>query len=210
MWTTLWKWLTGHQETTMNNDVRDARSIVAELEAEYDAITARVMAGEASLADYGRRGPCLSELTAAREASAALESRQQRAAQAERGADLVARLDATLLEIGECVPRLQLACIDLKRLVGECYSGGLPPDAPANLDELLGLRADFADVLLRALSEAAQGSDFYYAAPGERPQRPKLHRDNRVVQVGRAELPPGASGIVNSLTGQVTVGAPTE
>jgi hypothetical protein len=192
------------------DELQRARARLNTLEGEWQELSTRIVQGDAGAEDFTRRQTLLSELTAARDAAAALESRQTRAAQLERSTDLRVRLDETMSEIGELVPRLELACVDLRALVQEIYVTGLPPGGSDNIAEVLGVPADFGDRMLRALAEAAPGVEWDYPLPGERPRRPNLRVDRRVVQVGRAELPPGASGVVNSFTGEVIVGAPTE
>jgi hypothetical protein len=217
MWQSLMRLLTGRKEMTMhNNDLSAARSMLAELAAELDAINARVAAGDATLHDHQRRAPCLAELQAAREACAALEDRQLRSAQRTEEDDFRQRVAACMEELAELYPRMVFCLADMERLANEAhgvpFSRATAPDSVADL--FGGLPPAFAANVLRALRESAPDIDWDYscAAPAAirtKSKPPTRRPDRRVIQLGRQELPPGASGGI-PLTGETWVGAPPE
>jgi hypothetical protein len=209
MWDTI-KRLTGLTTggETMTHDVEAARARLAEQEGQWAALTARITDGTATPQDFEDRQGLLSRVQAAREAVEALETRERRAAMAVRDADLRGRIDATSREVATLIGRLQLALVDLRALESEIYSGGLSHGGL--IEDITGLPSGFGESMLRAITTAAPDMLWPHPLPGAPDERAAKCQDRRVVQVGRAELPPGASGVVNSFTGEVIVGAPTE
>jgi hypothetical protein len=214
MWTTITRLFSRTTpRTTMQSELTSARATLAELTTAWDALTARIEAGSASAEDFAERPWLQSRLQGAREAVEALQTRATRHEHEAAGADVMRRIDAVLLELGETVPKLMSACAGFNNIVAEIHRGvPLPPGASQEVRQLLGgLPVDFGHAVLRAIDQAAPDVTWHVdAAFGGQARKPERRRDDRVAYVGRAELPPNASGITNSVTGRVTIGSPPE
>jgi hypothetical protein len=194
------------------HDLNDARGRLAELESEWAALTARITAGTAGPEDYETRSGLQSRVQAAREAAADAETRVQRTAHQQREAELMQRVEGTRREVGRLVPQLLIALAGMRLVVEDVYRVGTPDGGP--VDELLGVPASFAEDVQRAIARAAPNTEWDWSVTGPGAKAvgdpPTIRPDNRYVSLGRAELPPGATGIVNVVTGEVHVGAPGE
>jgi hypothetical protein len=196
--------------TTMTNDVEAARARLDELQGQLNAIETRIRDGEASPQDFEDRPTLLARVQGAREACGAAEGRESRNVHRTQEDDFRRRVAECMDTLAELFPRMTFCLTDLQRLAMEAHEIPFSAStAPAAISDLFnGLPSDFAGNMLRVMREAAPGVEWHYAMPGERHQRPTLRRDNRVVQLGRAELPPNSSGIVNMGTGEVVMNAP--
>jgi hypothetical protein len=195
------------------HNVEAARARLAELEAEWDALTQRIEDGSAGPEDFEGRGPLLTRLTGAREALEACEGRVRRAAQQTTEEDFRRRVDEAMDELAQLWPRMLFTLTDIEQLWQEAHNVPFKRgSAPASVGALFNdLPNGFATTMLRTMREVGAGMDWDYASAAPeviraKSARPVRRTDNRVVQVGRAELPPGASGITNSVTGTVHVG----
>jgi hypothetical protein len=214
MWDTI-KRLTGRPtgERTMENDLQSARARLVEIEAQWAALTERIQDGSASPQDYEDRPGLLSRVQAAREALEAVEGRVRRAAQQTTEEDFRRRVDEAMDELADVWPRMLFTLTDIEQLWQEAHNVPFKRgSAPASVGALFNdLPNGFATTMLRTMREVGAGMDWDYASAAPeviraKSARPVRRTDNRVVQVGKAELPPGASGIVNSFTGEVHVG----
>jgi hypothetical protein len=198
---------------TAQNDLVAARERLAALDKEWEALTGRITSGEATPEDYEGRPGLLSRIQGAREAVAAAETRAQRLSHHERTAEVMERVEQVRLDLGRLVPELLMALTDMELLVQDIYSVGTADGG--SVDELLGVPVSFAGDLSRAITKAAPNTIWDYSGIGHSPkppEPPKLRKPGMVTVrdlFHEARLPPGASGITNSVTGEVhIVGAP--
>jgi hypothetical protein len=222
-WNALMKRLgrTFKRSTPMENiteDLRAAQRRLNELQVEYDSCVARITAGSASPEDYQRRAKLAVPLGAAREAVAAADSRARRAASASREAAFLERKDELMRRIGTTVPQLLLDLAALRLLVTEAHGVSFT-NSTGSISDQFGVPSGFADEVSRAIEAASYCRsshrrvvwDFGATGPGGKSVSDPP-RFGAVPQVRlrdpfhETKLPPGASGIVNTVTGTVHVG----
>jgi hypothetical protein len=182
----------------------------AELQARLAAVDAALAAGTGDvLALMEEREGLRLAVQAAAHTRQAREQAEYRAKVTEQANELRGRLNESLDELGDLVPRVLLACSHFHTIVAEVQAKGLGfnPGA-ALLEDVFCVPPDFGSSLIAAIREIAPRTEWDYGhtgpfANGRKAERPKL-RGPQAIRVPQFYNPPphGYSGLWDPIKGE--------
>lgn len=150
------------------------------------------------------------KLQAAVAARQSRETKEYRARVTKEADERLARLREILLEIGDLVPRLQMACAGLNRMVDEIHQKGAGFNHSGEMSDLLGVPHEFGTTMLEAIRVAAPDTQWDYGhigpfPPSDHAEAPKLRKVSVTISPNAFRAsgpPPGFSGVWNTLKGR--------
>jgi hypothetical protein len=176
----------------------------AELRARLAEVQAAIAEGEGDVVSLLEEREGLTRAIEA--ASIARKQREQKKYRARIPAaadELRGRLNESLDELGDLVPRLLLACSHFTTIADEVQREGLGFEGGGLLEDHFGIPPDFGVKLIAAIRESAPRTEWDFAATGMlgkgvKADRPKI-RPPQPIRVPRFQgdmaAPPGYSGV---------------